>query len=86
MVKLMLYKKVHRQFVKEFRVGREFKYSNKIFKITSKPYIDYSEGYIRIKKCEGTVSGGWSLIVINDDGYGLYIGKRLDKDNIEWLN
>lgn len=88
----MLYKKVHRLHVRDFRVGRKFMYrfGDKIFKITSKPYIDYSEGCIsdgciRIK-CDGTVNGTWDLIVISDDYFGDFsIGEIIDRDNIIWL-
>ena len=40
----MLYKKVHRQHLREFKVGRKFKYDDgggsKVFEITSKPHIE----------------------------------------------
>ena len=47
----MLYKKYHRQYVREFRVGRRFRYgSGNIFEITSKPQIDRYYIYIGIDK------------------------------------
>lgn len=43
MARLMLYKKVHRQYLREFRIGRRFKdkYDNCIDEITGKPYTYY---------------------------------------------
>ena len=38
----MLYKKYHRQYLREWRIGRKFKYnhcSSGIFEVTGKPYI-----------------------------------------------
>ena len=37
----MLYKKIHRQYLREWRVGREFKYYN-IHRVTRKPHIEGS--------------------------------------------
>lgn len=34
----MLYKKVHRQFLREFKKGRKFKVGDDVFKVTGKPY------------------------------------------------
>ena len=79
----MLYKKVHRQFVREFWVGRRFKrrYNAAIYEVTGKPSIDYSKGSICVK-CDGLGLDTWNLIVINDNYYGCSIGERLDKDVI----
>lgn len=80
----MLYKKIHRQYVKEFRVGRKFMWCGDVCRVTGKPNIDYSEGSICVSV---SVNISWSLIVINDNYFGDYsIGERLDKDNITWLN
>ena len=35
----MLYKKIHRQYVKEFWVGRKFKYKCNIYEVTGGPRI-----------------------------------------------
>lgn len=35
----MLYKKVHRQYLRKFRVGRKFEYNNKVHEIIKEPYI-----------------------------------------------
>ena len=46
----MLYKKVHRQYLRQFRIGREFKYEfcgfPEVCKVTGKPYI--GGNYIQI--------------------------------------
>lgn len=37
----MLYKKIHRQYLREWKVGRKFKFDdeNKVREVTEKPYI-----------------------------------------------
>ena len=35
----MLYKKVHRQHLREFRKGRKFKYDYHVHEVTKEPYI-----------------------------------------------
>lgn len=40
----MLYKKIHRQYVKEFRKGRKFKTKYTVSEVIGKPYIE-EEGY-----------------------------------------
>lgn len=45
----MLYKKIHRQYLREFRIGRGYRYENESVyrnRITRKPYIN--EDYIQI--------------------------------------
>ena len=44
----VLYKKVHRQYLREFKKGRKFKYDNKVHEIIKEPYID--ETYICIDR------------------------------------
>ena len=81
----MLYKKVHRQYLRECKIGRKFRFRGEVYKVTGKPFIYYSEGSICVK-CSGPGNWDyWDLVVVNDF-YGWSIGKRLDKDNIEWLN
>ena len=71
----MLYKKIHRQFLREFRVGRKFKYGNSrvVHEVTSKPRIEGD--CIQVE--------GWYLIYI-DGPYkykGVYRG-----NNVVWLD
>ena len=40
----MLYKKVHRQYVKEFRRGRKYEFDGKVREVTRKPHINIEEG------------------------------------------
>ena len=49
----MLYKKIHRQYVKEFRKGRKFKIDGEVYEVTREPYIEGE--YITIGCC-------WRLI------------------------
>ena len=81
MVRLMLYKKIHRQFVKEFKKGREFKVGDHVFKVTGKPYI--KDGCIF-----SVVSGDndWPLIPLVDAPKYPDKGERIDEDYIEWLD
>lgn len=66
----MLYKKIHRQYLREFRIGRKYKgkYTGKVYEIAVKPYI--TKEYIQI--------GGWWLI-------NFYSGELYNKDVFEWL-
>ena len=81
----MLYKKVHRQYVKEWRIGRKFRFINRVCKITSKPYISYLDKSIRVTCDGGYESSSWPLINIGDV-LGLCTRARLNEDNITWLN
>ena len=49
----MLYKKIHRQYLRQFRKGRMFRgkyrgdvFESGVYKITSRPYIDSGEIWI----------------------------------------
>lgn len=42
----MLYKKVHRQYVRQFRIGRKYKFSSYVYEVIEKPYINIRKGYI----------------------------------------
>lgn len=76
----MLYKKIHRQHVKRFRIGREFRFVGfHEAKIIKEPYID----------------GNYIKINVDDNGYGyneltvisFYSGKLWHKDDdITWLD
>ena len=82
----MLYKKIHRQYLREFKKGRRFKYYDGSYnvrdEVTSKPYIDYSEGAICVKSDYDGLE--WCLIPIDDYYYPR--GVRLQKNEIKWLN
>ena len=67
----MLYKKTHRQHVRLFQEGREFKYksgSDVVYKITRKPRIGCTTIWV---DC-------WSLV-------NLPTGRLSHKDDIVWL-
>ena len=70
----MLYKKIHRQYLRKWRIGRKFKYNRHVYEVTKKPYIDIERGSIRIDN--------WHLILIPITGPSkgalIYIG-------IEWV-
>lgn len=83
----MLYKKIHRQYLREFRMGRKFRYNGEVHEVAGKLYINYSEGYIGVSvEYNGPSNWNWSLIVINDNYYGFSIGEKLDKNNITFLD
>ena len=69
----MLYKKIHRQYVKEFRRGRKYEYDDgcdsKVFEITRKPQI--VENFIWVG----------NLYIIP-----LFSGQLLYKEEITWLD
>ena len=75
----MLYKKVHRQYLREFREGRKFKDNSNIYEVTRKPYIN--EDYIQIDVDNGYF-GDRCIAVI-----ALYSGKMWYKykSDITWL-
>ena len=72
----MLYKKTHRQYLREWRLDRKFKAGNrdKVYRVSIKlkPYI--TEGFIQI--------GGWRLIYMK----GPRSGRLYDKDAFKWLD
>ena len=72
----MLYKKVHRQYVRQYRIGRKFKWKfgwlEEVYEVTQKPYIDISK-YAIIVYLKGGFSGvnmRWYLIHFK----GKYLG------------
>lgn len=81
----MLYKKIHRQYLREFKKGREFRVGDDVYKVNGKPYI--KGGYIY-----SVVSGdnAWPLIPLVDAPKSIYYypdkGERIDEDYIEWLD
>lgn len=78
----MLYKKIHRQFLREFRVGRKFKYNKVVYEVTEKPHIDPEYIYSVVS------DNKWPLIPLVDAPIYYYPdkGERTDEDYIEWLN
>ena len=70
----MLYKKIHRQYLREWRLDRKFRFrdNKEVYRVAIKPYID--EGYIKI--------GGWRLIYMK----GPRLGRLFDKDDFKWLD
>lgn len=75
----MLYKKIHRQHVRQFRVGRKFRfvdnYNDRVYKITGKPHIPL---FTKGKRSTIRVDC-WDLIFV-------WSGKLWHKDDITWLN
>ena len=70
----MLYKKVHRQFLRDFRVGRKYKLHGDevVREITKKPYIGKQDNCINTDR--------WFLISFST-------GRLIfNKDDFEWLN
>ena len=80
----MLYKKVHRQFLREFKKGREFRVGDDVYKVTREPCIDPEYIYSVVS------DNAWPLIPLVDAPKSIYYypdkGERIDEDYIEWLN
>lgn len=74
MARLMLYKKVHRQYLREFWIGRKIKdkYDNSIGEVTGKPYTYYGDIWLE----------GWCLIPMT----GRYSGTLRNKKRLTLLN
>lgn len=81
----MLYKKIHRQCVRQYRVGRKFRCINSgnVYEVTGKLYIDYPDGVIGVMCKKNNKNKCWSLIVISRLGR---VGETVDDVFIEWLN
>lgn len=78
----MLYKKFHRQYVKEFRLGRKFRYNGgNIFEVTREPCINKYYIYIEIEKklYDCNILRLIPLTLLNK-------GKLWCKKEIKWLN
>ena len=60
----MLYKKIHRQFLRECRIGRKYKRcsSNVVDVVTGKPHIDSDFNSI--------LADGWNVITIKGQDSG----------------
>lgn len=82
----MLYKKTHRQYLREFKVGRRYRYEGDgVYEITRKPYID-EDYYIKIDVDNDRYFSCRCIAVI-----ALYSGKmwykfKIAKDIIIWLD
>lgn len=76
----MLYKKIHRQYLRQFRIGRKFNlYNDKCEEVIRRPYIDYPKIYIWCSSCRRCLI----MMVDNDVSH---LGEIIDKDKITWLN
>lgn len=66
----MLYKKIHRQYVKEFQVGRKYRFEGgEVYKITTSPYI-----------------GSCFIFIVDWELINIVSGRLWNKDRIEWLD
>lgn len=68
----MLYKKTHRQFIRQFWKGRKFRFNDgdiEVYEIIDEPFIDRDFVWV----------DGMNLI-------SLYSGRLLHKDYITWLS
>lgn len=73
----MLYKKYHRNYIKQFRIGRRFKFhkdDDEVYGVTCKPHIEkgYNDNYTNISITR------WYLISI--------VSGKIVLRNITWLN
>ena len=78
----MLYKKIHRQYLREFREGRKYRYENVERVVVKKPYIDGK--YIQII----FVIDGHHLcriqVLISIEN--LFLGQIWNESDITWLD
>ena len=85
----MLYKKIHRQYLRQFQEGRELKYEccgcNKVYKITKKLYID-DENYITIDCVEKDDEGNESERTFTFSLISIASCQFLYKDKITFLD
>ena len=73
----MLYKKIHRQYFREFRIGRRFKYEGNgvVCEVTKKLYID-NENYIMVSSIGDCYEFTFSLISVNSFSTGRFLYKN----------
>ena len=78
----MLYKKIHRQHLREWRVGRKFKNEyDVVYEVASKPYIEGLDYQILVDR-----NDGYEMLLIPLCG-GSLKGKLLHKSPIiKWLD
>ena len=76
----MLYKKIHRQHLREWRIGRKFRYKSSfgVYEVTGKPYI--CRRYIRVDEVNNYEEKTYDLIVALNDG------RLWNTDVIIWLD
>ena len=79
----MLYKKIHRQFLREFRIGRKFEHKSStggvfgVYEVTGKPYICWR--YIKVNEIDYSDEGTEdSIVVLNLNSGKIY--------EITWLD
>ena len=72
----MLYKKFHRQFIRQFWKGRKFRFNDggNIYEVTFGPYISWTGNIV----VDISNRDAWRIIRLST-------GKLRYKDNIEWL-
>lgn len=75
----MLYKKVHRQYLREFRLGRKFRFDGEVYKVTTKPVTTDSTIFIF---CDNV----WLFSLFSTAGRnsGLQLWNR--RGNVMWLD
>ena len=80
----MLYKKTHRQLVRECRKGRKYKYGNDVlvYKITREPYINGHHILIDVITRYNEYPGENLITMKNRESGWVW----LDKDYVTWLN
>lgn len=80
MARLMLYKKIHRQHLRKWRIGRKFRWYNEVYEITQKPQIDRDSIWARMLDISISSTHCQSRLLIN--AYGrFWLGV-----NIKWLD
>ena len=76
----MLYKKFHRQYLRDFRIGKEFKFvfddGEKVHRIIREPYINIIERSIAIN-----CNNGFVLSLIS-----FWSGREWNINIFKWLN
>ena len=84
----MLYKKIHRQYLREFRLCRRFKCEDfgDIYRIISKPYIEARGWWICVEVM--LVNNGrfdhWSVVALTDC-FMSHKGELSNKNDMTWL-
>jgi len=77
----MLYKKIHRQYIREYWIGRRFRFFREVFKVTSKPRISKYNISIEVVCSTFPVDRMWELVRLA----GLLKGTTRVKDKVKWL-
>ena len=82
----MLYKKIHRQYLREFRIGRKYRIANDERVVAKKPYIHKNGKYIMVFSTIDGSSFCSDQVLITIGGNGLFLGQFWHKDDITWLD